>query len=391
MKIAFCLYKYFPYGGLQRDFLRIASVCQARGHSVQVFVLSWQGEHPEGFDIRLLATKGFSSPARYRHFYREMSAELALNPVDVVVGFNKMPGLDIYYAADPCYAYKARHLRSKPYRLTSRYRHFSRYEKAVFGVDPGSSRADSVDQDRKATATEILMISEQQKPLFQQYYGTADKRFHLLPPGIDKTRCASENREQVRQEFRREFGLGESQKLLLLIGSGFKTKGLDRVLLAMKNLPESTLKHTLLFVIGQDDPAVFRREAKKLGIEEHVRFFSGRDDVPRFLQGSDVLVHPAYSENTGTVLLEALVAGLPVLTTANCGYAHFVEESEGGQVIGEPYSQGEFDRALESLLVSDTRALSERALSWAKNVDIFSLPERATELIENLTLERSAR
>ncbi|MEH6544050.1 MAG: glycosyltransferase family 4 protein [Porticoccaceae bacterium] len=378
MKIAFCLYKYFPYGGLQRDFLRIATECQARGHSIQVFVLSWQGEKPEGFDIRLIATKGFSSPARYRHFYREVSAELVNNPADVVVGFNKMPGLDIYYAADPCYAYKARHLRSKAYRLTSRYRHFSSYEAAVFGA-----RADE-------NATEILMISEQQQPLFQQYYGTPEQRFHLLPPGIDKSRCAPLNRESVRREFRQEFALHENQQLLLLIGSGFKTKGLDRILLAMQSLPEAVLANTRLFVIGQDDPVQFQREAKKLGIAEQVQFFSGRDDVPRFLQGADLLVHPAYSENTGTVLLEALVAGLPVLATANCGYAHFIEESGGGRVIDSPYQQSKFDRALQELITADTSAQSECALDWAKTADIYSLPERATDLIEGLMPARRA-
>lgn len=386
MKIAFCLYKYFPYGGLQRDFLRIATECQARGHSIQVFVLSWQGEKPEGFDIRLIATKGFSSPARYRHFYREVSAELVNNPADMVVGFNKMPGLDIYYAADPCYAYKARHLRSKAYRLTSRYRHFSRYEAAVFGAGTDADGNGHVED----SATEILMISEQQQPLFQQYYGTPEQRFHLLPPGIDKSRCAPPNRESVRREFRQEFALQENQQLLLLIGSGFKTKGLDRILLAMQSLPEGVLANTRLFVIGQDDPKQFQREAKNLGIAEQVQFFSGRDDVPRFLQGADLLVHPAYSENTGTVLLEALVAGLPVLTTANCGYAHFIEESGGGRVIDSPYQQSKFDRALQELITADTSALSEHALAWAKTADIYSLPEHATDLIERLIPARRA-
>lgn len=30
MIVAFCLYKYFPFGGLQRDFMRIASTVAAR-------------------------------------------------------------------------------------------------------------------------------------------------------------------------------------------------------------------------------------------------------------------------------------------------------------------------------------------------------------------------
>ena len=375
MKLAFCLYKYFPYGGLQRDFLRIAMICKSRGHQIQVFTLSWQGDRPEGFDIQVIAKKGISSPTRYRHFYREVKAELSANPVDVIVGFNKMPGLDIYYAADPCYAHKARYLRSAAYRLTSRYRHFTHYEEAVFG----------------AGGPEILLISEQQKPLFQQFYGTGEERFHLLPPGIDKSRCAPDNAEEIRQGFRREFNLGEKDLLLLLIGSGFKTKGLDRILLAIKNLPEPFRSNVSLMVIGQDDPALFQREAKKLGIIDRVQFFSGRDDIPQFLQGADLLVHPAYSENTGTVILEALVAGLPVLATANCGYAHFVEESGGGCVAAEPYQANNFENLLLSLLQTlqtGTSSLRASALAWSKMADIYGLPQRASELIESLGTAR---
>ena len=43
MKLAFCLFKYFPYGGLQRDFVRIARACIERGHTVEAFCLAWQG------------------------------------------------------------------------------------------------------------------------------------------------------------------------------------------------------------------------------------------------------------------------------------------------------------------------------------------------------------
>ena len=34
--LAFCLYRYFPYGGLQRDMLRIALACRQRGHKIAV-------------------------------------------------------------------------------------------------------------------------------------------------------------------------------------------------------------------------------------------------------------------------------------------------------------------------------------------------------------------
>jgi len=370
MQLAFCLYKYFPYGGLQRDFLRIARACQARGHRVRVFVLRWDGEPPTDLELVRLPARGFTSPARYRHFSRALAAHLARQPVDAVVGFNKMPGLDIYYAADPCYAHKAHTQRGALYRLLPRYRHFAGYEAAVFAAD-----AD----------TRILMISDLQKPLFQRHYGTPEERFHRLPPGIDPGRRAPPDSQAkaIRVAFREEFGIAETQPLLLSIGSGFRTKGLDRTLRGLASLPPA-LASTHLFVVGQDDPAAFRRLARRLGVSERVRFFAGRDDVPRFLQGADLLVHPAYSENTGTVLLEALVAGLPVLTTANCGYAPHVAESAAGEVLPNPFEQTALDRALVRLLTADLSSLRRQALAWAEQTDIYRLPERAAELIEQL-------
>ena len=45
MIVAFCLYKYFPFGGLQRDFMRIASTVAARGHHVRVYTQSVSYTH----------------------------------------------------------------------------------------------------------------------------------------------------------------------------------------------------------------------------------------------------------------------------------------------------------------------------------------------------------
>ncbi|MCO6561320.1 MAG: hypothetical protein J6574_09555, partial [Gilliamella sp.] len=61
MQLAFCIYKYFPFGGLQRDFLQIAKACQNRGHNARVYVMDWQGDVPCGFDIILVPKKGLSN------------------------------------------------------------------------------------------------------------------------------------------------------------------------------------------------------------------------------------------------------------------------------------------------------------------------------------------
>src|SRR5207253_1422682 len=44
MKLGFLLFDYFPFGGLQRDCLKIARLCATRGHDVTIFTRTWQGE-----------------------------------------------------------------------------------------------------------------------------------------------------------------------------------------------------------------------------------------------------------------------------------------------------------------------------------------------------------
>ncbi len=368
MQLAFCLYKYFPYGGLQRDFLRIALACQARGHAVRVYTLSWDGEAPDGFEVVRVPVKALTNARRYGKFTAWVAADLRRRPAARVVGFNKMPGLDLYFAADPCYEDKARTLRNPFYRLSARYRHFAAYERAVFAPE---------------SRTEILMISQVQQPLFEKHYGTPPARFHLLPPGIALDRRAPPEAPQIRAEFRAEFGLADANLLLLQVGSGFKTKGLDRSLQALANLPDELRRRARLIAIGQDEPSAFLRLARTLGVERQVSILPGRGDIPRFLLGADLLVHPAYNENTGTVLLEALVAGLPVLCSAICGYAHYIDEAKGGRVIPEPFAQAAMDGLLREMLADrEQRAAWQRnALAWAETADIYSNAERAADLI----------
>ncbi|ARU90061.1 glycosyltransferase family 4 protein [Pseudomonas sp. M30-35] len=368
MRLAFILYKYFPFGGLQRDFMRIALECQQRGHSIRVYTPIWEGDVPEGFDVIVVPVKALFNHRRNEKLTTWIKADLEKHPVDRVVGFNKMPGLDVYYAADGCFEDKAQNLRNSIYRKWGRYKHFADYERAVFAPE---------------SKTQVLMISEVQQPLFIKHYQTPLERFHLLPPGISLDRRAPANAAQVRAEFRREFKLTDDDLLLVQIGSGFKTKGLDRSLKALAALPRELKKRTRLIAIGQDDPSSFLMQVKTLGLSEHVQILKGRSDIPRFLLGADLLIHPAYNENTGTVLLEALVAGLPVLVTDVCGYAHYISDADAGRVVPSPFQQARLNTLLAEMLADgQQRADWQRnGLAYADQADLYSMPQHAADVI----------
>ena len=366
-KLALCLYKFFPFGGLQRDFLRIAEICIDRGHQVEVYAAAWQGKAPAGLHVSILPAGGFTNHGRIESFAAHLKERLDSRPVDAVVGFNKMPGLDLYFASDPCFAAKAA-LKHTWYRWTPRCRSYLRLERAVFG---------------KESQTEILLLSEPEKARFVKHYGTPEKRFHLLPPGIPEDRIAPPDATRIREQFRCELGLSPDQKVLLMVGSGFRTKGVDRAIKGLSALSRGIRVKAILLIVGEDKPGPFRRLAKKSGVAAQVQFMGGREDVPRFLMAADLLLHPAYRENTGAVLIEAMAAGLPVLATDVCGYACHVIAAGAGELVPSPYEQKTFNALLASMLVSEKRIQwREKGMQYVADTDVFSLHKRAVDIVE---------
>ncbi|EOQ47529.1 lipopolysaccharide core biosynthesis protein rfaG [Escherichia sp. KTE31] len=368
MIVAFCLYKYFPFGGLQRDFMRIASTVAARGHHVRVYTQSWEGDCPEAFELIRVPVKSHTNHGRNAEYYVWVQNHLKAHPADRVVGFNKMPGLDVYFAADVCYAEKVAQEKGFFYRLTSRYRHYAAFERATF--EHGKS-------------TKLMMLTDKQIADFQKHYQTEPERFQILPPGIYPDRKYSEQIPNSREIYRQKNGITEQQNLLLQVGSDFGRKGVDRSIKALASLPESLRHNTLLFVVGQDKPRKFEVLAEKLGVRSNVHFFSGRNDVSELMAAADLLLHPAYQEAAGIVLLEAITAGLPVLTTAVCGYAHYIADANCGAVIAEPFLQEELNAILRKALTqySLRMAWAENARHYADTQDLYSLPEKAADII----------
>ena len=369
-RIAFALYKFFPYGGVQRDALRIAEQCKARGYDVEFFAIRWDGDRPPGIPVHLTRDRGISNHSRYAAFSRQFQRALRERNFTAAIGFNKMPGLDLYFAADGCFRTRAQK-RSRWYRLTPRYRHFAAFERAVF--DP-------------ASATEILVLVAREMRRYQAAYGTPEERFHLLPPGVIEDRKAPADREAVRASLRAEFGIRDDQLLVLMVGSGFRTKGLDRALRGIASLPMHLKERTRFIVIGRDHADPYRLLARRLGIRRQVDILPGRDDIPRFLQGADLLIHPAYYETSGMVLLESLVAGLPVLTTDACGYAPYVEEAGAGRVLSEPFAQERMNCSLAEMLGDPQRqALWSRAgIAFGRDRDLFGLHARAADVVDRI-------
>jgi UDP-glucose:(heptosyl)LPS alpha-1,3-glucosyltransferase len=356
MKFAFIIFKYFPFGGMQRDMLRTANELIKRGIKVEVFTMSWQGEIPIGIQVHTLPQKGWFNFMRYQRFIDASFAIINQNQFDYIFGYNRMADLDAHFAADPCFIERAHAQRGRLYRLLPRYRWFAANEKAVFASD---------------SKTEILAVSLAEQPHFFKWYGTQPERFHYIPPFLSPERFQLKDKTDMRVHLRKAFGFGEDDFVYLLTGSGFAMKGLDRAILAMKALPKHLLANTRLVAVGQDNPKYFEKMANKMGLSQHVVISKGRSDIPQLMQGADVCVHPAHRENTGLVILEGMACGAPMLVSASCGYAYHVFEAGAGLVADTPYDQDSFNAQWMMMRQADEaqrQDWSSKGLQYIKNI-----------------------
>ena len=367
LKIAFVIDRYFEFGGLQRDCLRMAVLCAEKGNEVTVITGSWLGEKPDNIIINEVDANAFTNTGKISRLEQEMESIRFEKPFDCIVGFKKMGGLDLYYAGDPCFAAKL-DTQSFVKRLVPRYKKMLKNEAAVFNSE---------------SRTKILLIAHQEQDKFSHYYGTSKDRFHFLPPGIDKNRLVNENfRQEDRQALRAEFNIKENDFLVLQVGSSFRTKGVDRSITAIAGLPASLKEKTKIAIVGAGDVAPYRAMASQLDITDKIIFPGPQKDVSRFYYSADLLLHPAVTENTGTAILEAMVCGLPVLTTENCGYASHVISAQAGAVSPMPFNQAAFNLLLEGMLNStklDT--WSKNGLRYSQTEDLYSMIDKATDII----------
>lgn len=372
--LAFALLDYFPYGGQQRDFLKIAQAALEHGHRVRALVHTWEGEVPDGIEVVKLAATGRSNHRKLQRFAAAVQEYRNRQPIDVLIGFVKLPGLDLYFAADPCYLSRALAKRGPWVRLLPRFRVLSALERSVF---------------TPTSRTRLLVLTEAIQREYQLVYGTPGERFIRLPPGVEN--IFRPVTEAEREAIRTRLGLERQHLLYLMVGSHFRTKGVDRSLRALAALPPEARQQARLWIAGSGRQEEMGQVAASLGLASQVRFLGGRADVAELMRAADVLLQPSRTELAGMTIVEALSCELPVIASGECGYAFHVHRSGGGIALEVPFRQMDFEAALVASLEAGRRLGWRRgAGDYAATTDLQGLATTALRVIEALGPEGEA-
>jgi glycosyltransferase involved in cell wall biosynthesis len=152
-----------------------------------------------------------------------------------------------------------------------------------------------------------------------------------------------------RERLLSEFGLPADALILGMAGQFIPRKGHDVLLKALPKILEHFPRaRILLFGKGALEEDV-RRRAQAAGLSDAVRFTGFRDDLTQFLGCLDVLVHPAFDEGLGIILLQACAAAVPVVATPVGGIPEIIRDRVNGLVV-PPGDPGAMAAAVTQLL-----------------------------------------
>ena len=152
----------------------------------------------------------------------------------------------------------------------------------------------------------------------------------VIPNGVDPAWLETQG---DRRKFRQKYGLKEAQRVLLFLSRITPKKGLPMALAAMHEL-KSRLNDSVLLIAGTDEfnhLAEVRSLVDKYQLADHVLFVGplhGQAKRDAFA-AADVFLLPSYSEGAPLVVLEALAAGVPVITTHGSPWKELIEHHCG--------------------------------------------------------------
>jgi glycosyltransferase involved in cell wall biosynthesis len=142
-------------------------------------------------------------------------------------------------------------------------------------------------------------------------WGIRPRRMIVIPNGVDLGRVAFD--PAARAGVRAEFGLGENEYVIGVLGRLDPNKQFDMVIEAAAPLLDAS---TRLLIVGKgDEGARLEEVARMCGVSDRVVFAGERHDVAAMLSAMDMFVASSKQETFGLSVLEALANGAPVLYT----------------------------------------------------------------------------
>lgn len=345
LRLAFVHKRYSKRGGVERMLSVLTEGMAARGHEVTLICSKIDEKPPENVTIKKARSFG-PGGIKYLLFDRDAARILGDSGCQISQGFDLTTTCDVLRVGRGLLAAYRPIVDGTRSTLDRLWNQISLEKRAMAVIERSMFR--------DGGAKKIVAISEAVKKEILEHYEVPASRVQVIYNGVDIDLFQRKPQNQERAQGREKFGIEKDVPVILFVGTGFRRKGLDTLLEALPKVKRS-FPTVRLLVVGRDGrPDLYRRLARRHGVEDAVVWAGELDHIHKVYPVGDVLALPTRYEPFGNVVLEALASEVPVVVSQKAGAAEILEDE------------------LKTLTVSDADSVDELGNKLVKALELTS-------------------
>jgi D-inositol-3-phosphate glycosyltransferase len=245
-------------------------------------------------------------------------------------------------------------------------------------------------------ADRIVIATPAEKNQLIHLYHADEKKFAVIPPGVDTTRFYPISEDEARAVI----GVPSGNCMILFVGRIEPLKGIETLLRAIAlllNTEEIEECNYYLAIIGGEpdgngdqmdsEMARLQKLSLELGIHDVVIFLGKRsqETLPYYYSAAQVVVVPSHYESFGMVALEAMACGIPVIASQVGGLAYLVQDGITGYVIPDRKPEILKQKLMQLIQSPPLREqMCSQAVEYARLYDWSLIASRVAELYQDI-------
>lgn len=285
---------------------------------------------------------------------------------DVLLSLERVWACDVYRAGDGVHHawLQRREETGGPLQKLSRF--FNRKHASTIALEKSLFA--------EGNAGRVIANSEMVRNEIVRFYGFAKEKIDLVYNGVPIEWFRPD--PDTRKETRETLGLKDDDIAVLFAGTGWERKGLRFAIEAV----EASGKEMRLLVAGRGDKRKFRSAC--------VKFLDVVSNMPALYGAADIFLLPTVYDPFSNACLEALAAGLPIVTTRGNGFSEIMRSGIHGTIVDDPRDMRVMREALQtwSNPTGRNQARMEN-LALAQQFDISKNVERTLDILTACAVE----
>jgi glycosyltransferase involved in cell wall biosynthesis len=217
--------------------------------------------------------------------------------------------------------------------------------------------------------------------------GIPEEKVTFNPNGVDTAKFYPSD----KYETQKRLNLPQKKYIILFVGNLVSVKGISYLLEALHIIKNDFDKNILLIIIGDGIlKNNLENQVKRLELIENVEFKGVRphNEIPFWMNASDLLCLPSLNEGMPNVVLEALACGKPVVATNVGGIPEIIQNEKNG-ILVKPCDPEQLADAISKVLTTNWNhfdiARSVEKYSWESSA------KRIYDILSKISLQNNQK